>query len=195
MEADIYKISFGKYKFNISVNSFYQVNPVQTEKLYNLAIKGANLKKSDIVFDLFCGIGTIGIFASSYVKKVYGIEIVENAIKDANENAKINSIDNIEFMVGDVENALSELIKQENVLPDVVFVDPPRKGLDNKTIDNLLKTKPEKIVYISCNPSTLMRDLSKLEQDYSVNKIAPVDLFPWTSHVECVAVLQLKQDM
>jgi len=111
------------------------------------------------------------------------------------ENAKINSIDNIEFMVGDVENALSELIKQENVLPDVVFVDPPRKGLDNKTIDNLLKTKPEKIVYISCNPSTLMRDLSKLEQDYSVNKIAPVDLFPWTSHVECVAVLQLKQDM
>lgn len=195
MEVNIYKTSFGGYTFNISTNSFYQVNPVQTEKLYNLAISSACLNKNDIIFDLYCGIGTIGIFASSYVKKVYGIEIVENAIKDANENAKINDINNIEFIAGDVENALSELIVKEKVLPDVVFVDPPRKGLDDRTIDNLVKMKPKNIVYISCNPSTLMRDLAKLEQCYNVYKIIPVDLFPWTSHVECVAVLQLKQDM
>ena len=184
----------GKYTFNISTNSFYQVNPPQTEKLYDFAISSANLNKNDIVFDLYCGIGTIAIFTSDFVKRVYGIEIVPNAIKDANENAKINGINNIEFMVGDVETALSELIKKENVLPDVVFVDPPRKGLDNRTIANLLKMKPKKIVYISCNPSSLMRDLHELEQCYIVQMITPVDLFPWTSHVEVVSVLGRKDE-
>lgn len=180
MEADISKISFGEYVFNISTNSFYQVNPVQTEKLYNLAIDGANLDKQDVILDLYCGIGTIGIFASKYVKKVYGIEIVEEAIENAKENSKLNSIDNIEFMVGDVEKAFENLIKQKSIMPDVVFVDPPRKGLDETTVGNLLKVMPKKIIYISCNPATLMRDLSKLEEKYEICKITPVDMFPFT---------------
>ncbi len=195
MEMDILKINFGEYLFNISTNSFYQVNPVQTEKLYKLAIEGAELNKNDVILDLYCGIGTIGIFASKYVKKVYGIEIVEEGVENAKNNAKINNIKNIEFMAGDVEKTLEELIEKEKINPNVIFVDPPRKGLDNNTINNLLKIKPKKIVYISCNPATLMRDLNKLEEKYEINKITPVDLFPFTKHVECVAVLQLKQDM
>ncbi len=182
----------GEYKFNISANSFYQINPVQTEKLYNLAIEGANFSKDDTVFDLYCGIGTIGIFAAKYAKKIYGIEIVEEAIKDAKENAKLNQIDNIEFTAGDVEKLLDKLIYDKKIKPDVVFVDPPRKGLDTNTIENLLKIKPKKIVYISCNPATLIRDLSKLEEKYDINEITPVDLFPYTSHVECVTILKLK---
>jgi len=195
MERDIYKINFGEYTFNISVNSFYQVNPIQTEKLYNLAIEGADLNKENIIFDLYCGIGTIGIFASKYVKKVYGIEIVKEAIENAKENAKINNIENIEFMTGDVEKAFAEVIQKEKISPNVVFVDPPRKGLDENTVNNLVKVKPKKIIYISCNPSTLMRDLSKVEEYYDINKIIPVDLFPFTSHVECCSVLYLKDSM
>lgn len=180
MEADISKINYGEYIFNISTNSFYQVNPVQTEKLYNLAIEGAKLDKEDVILDLYCGIGTIGIFASKYVKKVYGIEIVKEAIENAKDNAKLNNIDNIEFMVGDVEKAFQELIEKEDIKPNVVFVDPPRKGLDETTIKNLLKIEPKKIIYISCNPATLMRDLSKLEEKYAIRKITPVDMFPYT---------------
>ena len=182
----------GDYTFNISANSFYQVNPVQTEKLYNLAIEGAELSKEDTVFDLYCGIGTIGIFASKYVKKVYGIEIVEQAIEDAKENARINNIDNIEFTAGDVEKLLQELIYDRKIRPDVVFVDPPRRGLDENTVNNLLKIEPKKIVYISCNPATLMRDLKEMEEQYDITKITPVDLFPFTNHVETVAVLKNK---
>lgn len=182
----------GEYTFNISANSFYQVNPIQTEKLYNLAVEGAELSKDEVIFDLYCGIGTIGIFASKYVKKVYGIEIVQEAIKDAKENAKLNKIDNIEFTAGDVEIVLDKLIYGKNIKPDVVFVDPPRKGLDMNTVQNLLKIKPKKLVYISCNPATLVRDLSKLEEKYEINKITPVDLFPYTSHVEVCALLELK---
>ena len=126
----------GDYEFKISPNSFYQVNPVQTEKLYNLAIEGAKLKKDDILCDLYCGIGTIGIFASKYVKKVYGVEIVEEAIKDAKQNAEINNVDNIEFIQGDVEVAFNKML-DNGVKPSVVIVDPPRKGLDSKTGQNL----------------------------------------------------------
>lgn len=165
---------------------------MQTEKLYNLAIRSADLSKNDIVFDLYCGIGTIGIFASKYVKKVYGIEIVEEAVKDACENAKINEIDNTEFIAGDVEKVLENLIEERNVKPDVVFVDPPRKGLDEISIGNLLKLGTKKIVYISCNPGSLMRDLSKLQEKYTVKNITPVDLFPYTSHCEVIAVLNLR---
>ena len=184
----------GEYKFKISPNSFYQVNPIQTEILYNLAIEKANLKNDDVVCDLYCGIGTIGIFASKYVKKVYGIEIVEEAIKDANENLKLNNIENVEFIVGDTEKAFDELLKN-NIKPNVVFVDPPRKGLDTTTVENLCNLKLERLVYISCNPATLMRDLQKLEEVYNVDSITPVDNFCYTSHVECVAVLQLKKNM
>ena len=182
----------GEYTFKISPNSFYQVNPIQTEKLYNLAIKSANLNKEDILCDLYCGIGTIGIFASKYVKKVYGIEIVEDAIKDAKENAKLNNITNIDFIEGDVETAFDKLLKQ-NIIPTAVIVDPPRKGLDNKTVENLKKLKLQRLVYVSCNPATLMRDLAKLEEVYSIKEITPVDNFCYSSHVESIASLQLKQ--
>ena len=182
----------GDYTFKISPMSFYQINPIQTEKLYNLAIQMANLTGNETILDLYCGIGTIGIFASKYVKKVYGIEIVEQAVEDAKENARINNITNTDFFAGDVEVILEDLLKNKNIKPDVVFVDPPRKGLDNVTINNILKVLPNKIVYISCNPATLIRDLKLLEDKYELLEIQPVDMFPFTSHVECVTVLQLK---
>lgn len=182
----------GDYEFKISPNSFYQVNPVQTEKLYNLAIEGAKLKRDDILCDLYCGIGTIGIFASKYVKKVYGVEIVEEAIKDAKQNAEINNVDNIEFIQGDVEVAFNKMI-DNGVKPSVVIVDPPRKGLDSKTVQNLCDLKLDRLVYISCNPATLMRDLQVLEDVYKIDSITPVDNFCYSSHIECVAVLEIKE--
>lgn len=182
----------GEYIFKISPLSFYQVNPIQAEKLYNLGIKKANITKDDIVFDLYCGIGTISLFMSKYAKKVYGIEIVEEAIKVAKENAEINNVDNVEFIAGDVEKALSSIIYDRKIIPDIVMVDPPRRGLDNTSINNILKIKSKRLVYISCNPATLVRDLAKLEEVYEVKEIIPVDMFPFTSHVEVVAVLCLK---
>lgn len=179
----------GNYTFKISPMSFYQTNPVQTEVLYNKAIEAAKLKKSDVVLDLYCGIGTIGIYASSFVDKVYGIEIVEQAIEDAKENARINNIENIKFRCGAVEDILEDLIKEENIKPNIVFVDPPRRGLDKNTVDNILKLKPEKVIYISCNPATMVRDINMMEAEYDVKEIQPVDMFPYTSHVECVATL------
>lgn len=182
----------GEFVFTISPLSFYQINPVQTEILYNLAIQKANLQKEDIVLDLYCGIGTIGIFASPHVKQVYGIEVVEQAIGDAKENAKINKIQNIQFYCGDVEKILEKVIQKENMAPNVVFVDPPRKGLDEVTIRNIRKRKPERLIYISCNPATLMRDLKQLEEEYDIRELQPVDMFPFTSHIETVTLLTLK---
>ena len=182
----------GDYEFKISPNSFYQVNPVQTEKLYNLAIEGSKLKKDDILCDLYCGIGTIGIFASKYVKKVYGVEIVEEAIKDAKQNAEINNVDNIEFIQGDVEVAFNKML-DNGVKPSVVIVDPPRKGLDSKTVQNLCNLKLDRLVYVSCNPATLMRDLQVLEDVYKIDSITPVDNFCYSSHIESVAVLEIKE--
>ena len=190
-EGNIYDF-LGDYKFKISPNSFYQINPVQTEKLYNLAIELADLKNEDVLCDLYCGIGTIGIFASNKVKSVYGIEIVEQAIENANENAKLNNIKNITFIQGDVEEAFDKLINDEKVTPTTIIVDPPRKGLDNTTINNILKVKPKKVVYISCNPATMVRDLSKMEDEYTIEKTVPVDMFPYTKHIESIAVLMLK---
>ena len=184
----------GDYTFKISPLSFYQINPVQAERLYNIAIESANLNKEDILFDLYCGIGTIGIFASKYVKKVYGIEIVEQAIKDAKENAKMNDIQNIDFIVGDVEQAFDELINKKNIISTAIIVDPPRKGLDDRTIENIIKVRPKRLVYISCNPATMVRDLAKLEDTYTITKIQPVDMFPYTKHVECVALMGRKDN-
>ena len=182
----------GDYTFKISPLSFYQVNPVQAEKLYNIGVKAAGITKEDTVFDLYCGIGTISLFMSKYAKKVYGIEIVEQAIDDAKENCKINNITNSEFIAGDVEKVLADLIENKDIIPDIIMVDPPRKGLDNTTIENIMKIKPKKLIYISCNPATLIRDLAKLEKEYNIKEITPVDMFPFTSHVECVCVLNLK---
>lgn len=183
----------GEYTFKISPMSFYQVNPVQAEILYTTAINQANLDKNDILFDLYCGIGTIGIFASKYVNKVYGIEIVPQAIEDAKENAKINDVKNIEFICGDVEVAFDELINKEKIVPSAIIVDPPRKGLDNKTVENIAKIQPAKLVYISCNPATMVRDLTKLENIYNIKAIQPVDMFPWTNGVESITILEIEQ--
>ena len=180
----------GEYSFKISPLSFYQVNPVQAEALYNIAIENTEISKQDIVFDLYCGIGTITLFASKYAKKVYGVEIVEQAIKDAKENAKMNNIENVEFIAGDTEQILTDLIDNKKIIPDVVIVDPPRRGLDNTTINNILKIKPKKVTYISCNPATLTRDLSLLEDLYEIKMIQPVDMFPFTSHCESVCILE-----
>lgn len=183
------------YKFKISPLSFYQVNPLQTEVLYNKAIEYANLTGKETIFDLYCGIGTIGIFASAKAKKVYGIEVIPEAIKDAKENAKINGIENTEFFAGEVEKILPELIEKENISADVVFIDPPRKGCDNITIETLLKITPQKIVYVSCNPATLARDVRLLEEKYELKKVQPVDMFAFTSHVECVCVLNYRKPL
>ena len=182
----------GEYRFKISPLSFFQVNPIQAEKLYNIGVEAANITKDDVVFDLYCGIGTISLFMAKFAKKVYGIEIVKEAVEMAKENAKNNHIENVEFYDGDVEIVLDDMIHNQNIIPDIVMFDPPRKGLDKKSIHNILKIKPKKIVYISCNPATLIRDLSDFETLYEVKSITPVDMFPFTSHVECVAVLQLK---
>ncbi len=182
----------GEYIFKISPMSFYQINPIQTEKLYNKAIEMAELTGNETIFDLYCGIGTIGIFASKYVKKVYGIEIVKEAIEDAKENARINNIKNADFYSGDVEKVLPELLKKQDVSCDVVFFDPPRKGLDVNTINNIINVCPKKIVYISCNPATLVRDLKRFEDKYEIIEVQPVDMFPYTSHVETIVVLKLK---
>ncbi len=186
------KDKLGEYTFKISPRSFYQTNPIQTEVLYNKAIEFASLNKDDILCDLYCGIGTIGIFASRYVKKVYGIEIVEEAIEMAKENAVLNGIKNIEFMAGDVEKVFERMLQENNVIPNVIIVDPPRRGLDNTTIETILKLGVSRVVYVSCNPATMVRDLKLLEEKYEVKEIQPVDMFPFTTHVECVSLLCLK---
>ena len=185
----------GDYYFRISPLSFYQVNPVQAEALYNIAIEGLNITKQDVVFDLYCGIGTISIFASKYAKKVYGVEIVEQAIKDAKWNSEFNKIENTEFIAGDTEKVIDDLINNKKIIPNIVIVDPPRKGLDRNTINNIIKIHPKKIAYISCNPATLVRDLAYLDDMYKIEMIQPVDMFPWTSHVECCVVMTLRDNL
>lgn len=175
--------------FKCSSKSFFQVNTMQTEKLYSLAIKLADLTKNDVVLDLYCGTGTITSILAGYVKKVIGIEIVEDAIYDAKENIKTNGISNVRFICGDAAKEISKI--KENI--DVVFVDPPRSGIDRKAIAVIKKINPKKIVYISCNPVTMARDLSYLNDLYTMEKVVPVDMFPNTAHVECVSVLHLKK--
>ena len=186
--------ALGEYTFKISPLSFYQVNPVQAEKLYNLGVKMAHISKDDTVFDLYCGIGTISLFMAKYAKKVYGIEIVKEAVEVARKNAKSNNVENTEFIAGDVEVVLDELINKQGKNADIVMFDPPRKGLDKTSIINILKIMPKKIVYISCNPATLIRDLADFEEYYDINTIIPVDMFPFTSHVECVALMGRKDN-
>lgn len=184
----------GDYYFKISPLSFYQVNPVQAEALYNYAIEAAEITKNDVVFDLYCGIGTISIFMAKSAKEVYGVEIVEQAIEMAKENAKENKIDNTHFIAGDTEVVLTDLIEKQHIMPDVIIVDPPRKGLDKTSINNILKVKPRRVVYISCNPASLVRDLRMLEDIYEVKMVQPFDMFCFTSHVECVCVLKLREN-
>lgn len=174
--------------FYISPSSFFQVNTLQAEKLYNKAIEYANIKKEDTVLDLYCGTGTIGIVASDKAKKVIGIELNKEAIKDANENKKLNNINNIEFYAGDV----GKILNKNNYKPDTIIVDPPRAGLDSLALSQILNIKPKKLVYVSCDLMTLARDLKLLSNDYDILELTPVDMFPYTAHVESVCALKLK---
>lgn len=186
-------------KYQISPQSFYQVNPIQTEKLYSLALEYAGLTGKETVWDLYCGIGTISLFLSRKAKKVYGVEIVPQAIEDAKNNAKINGIENAEFFVGKAEEVLPEFYEKvsknpdapkEMLTPDVIVVDPPRKGCDEKCLETMLKMKPERIVYVSCDSATLARDLRILvDGGYHLEKVRPVDQFAHTMHVETCVLL------
>lgn len=184
----------GKYKFNISPLSFFQVNPTQTEVLYGKALEYAELTGNETVFDLYCGIGTISLFLSEKAKKVIGVEIVPDAIADAKKNAKLNGIENAEFLVGEAEKVIPQLY-DEGIRADVVVVDPPRKGCEEVLLRTLVDMQPQRIVYVSCNPSTLARDLKFLcENGFEVKEVQPVDMFPWTGHVETVVLLSRVKD-
>ncbi len=176
-------------KFRISPKSFAQVNPVQTEKLYNLAIKYAALTGSETVIDAYCGIGTLSLIASDKAKTVYGCEINRAAVNDAVVNAKLNNADNVKFICADSGDFLGEFI-EEGLSADVVILDPARAGADRKFLHNLVKISPKRIVYVSCNPETQARDVFFLiKNGYKLKKLSPVDMFPFTSHVETVALM------
>lgn len=189
---DHIKDYIGNFRFNISPLSFFQVNPVQTEVLYNKALEYANLTGEEIVFDAYCGTGTISLFLAQKAKKVYGVEIVPQAIENAIENAKQNNVENVEFIVGESETVIPKLI-EEGIKADVIVVDPPRKGCEKSLLEAIAKSNPKRIVYVSCDPATLARDLAILnELGYKTNEVQPVDMFPQTAHVECVALIEKK---
>ena len=184
--------TIGELSFTISPETFFQINPLQTEKLYQTAIEYADIHKNDICFDIYCGIGTISLMAAKKAKKVYGVEIVDQSIINARENAEINNISNVEFYTGKAEEIIPELYKQ-NIKADIAILDPPRKGCEKEVIDTIINMAPKKVVYVSCNPSTLARDIKLLEQGgYELIKARPVDQFPWSVHVETVVLCHVK---
>ena len=178
--------------FRISARSFFQVNPTQTEKLYKTAVEFAELSKSESVIDAYCGVGTIGIIASKSAKKVTAVEVNEDAVENAKENVKINGIENVEVLKGDAGEFMKKLAKKGEKC-DVVFTDPPRLGCSREFLSSLVSLSPKKVVYVSCNPETLARDLAFLTKNgYKAEKIQPFDMFPYTKHVECCVMLSRK---
>ena len=181
--------TIGEIKFAISARSFYQINPKQTKVLYDKALEYADLSGGETVIDAYCGIGSISLFLAQKAKKVYGVEIVPEAIQDAKKNAELNGMTNTEFVVGQAEKVMPAWT-EEGMKPDVIVVDPPRKGCDQALLDAMVDMSPDRIVYVSCNPATFARDLVTLtEGGYKLKKVQPVDMFPQTSHVECVALM------
>jgi len=181
----------GDVKFAISALSFYQVNPVQTKVLYDKALEYAGLTGTEKVIDAYCGIGTISLFLAQEAKQVFGVEVVPEAIEDARRNAELNGIINTEFAVGEAEVVIPKWYQEGNKA-DVLVVDPPRKGCDEALLQTIIEMKPEKVVYVSCNPATLARDLRILEDGgYKTLEVQPVDMFPMTTHVECCVLLKL----
>lgn len=179
----------GELKFKISPLAFFQVNPVQTKVLYDKALEYADLTGSETVWDAYCGIGTISLFLAQKAKKVYGVEIIEAAIENARANAELNGISNADFFAGRAEEVIPTMY-QEGIIADTIVVDPPRKGCDMKLLETLIEMSPKKIVYVSCDPATLARDLAYLcEQGYKVEEVQPVDMFPQTTHCETVVKL------
>jgi 23S rRNA (uracil1939-C5)-methyltransferase len=185
--------TIGDVKFAISARSFYQVNPVQTERLYGKALEYAALTGEENVIDAYCGIGTISLFLTQKAKHVFGVEIVPDAIEDAKRNACLNGMENVTFAVGEAETVIPQWYEEGNAA-DVIVVDPPRKGCDEKLLSTIIAMKPERVVYVSCNPSTLARDLRILEDGgYRTVEVQPVDMFPHTTHVECTVLLKLRE--
>ena len=179
---------FDGIKVKLSLKSFYQVNHQQMLKLYAKVKELANLNSDSRVLDLYCGIGTISLYLSRYVSKVTGVEIVKEAVDNARDNAKLNHIENADFILADASKDMDVYLKDK----DIVILDPPRKGISKDLIDSLIKNRIRHIVYVSCNPATLARDLELLKGDYDVSDIHPVDMFPYTIHTECVCALTLK---
>lgn len=179
--------------FEISPESFFQINPTQTEVLYSKAIEYAEITNDKAVLDLYCGIGTISLLAAQSAKSVVGVELSQRAIDDAKKNAVTNEVKNCEFICRDASEYMNSLAESENNIPDVVIMDPPRKGCDSDVLTSLKKLSPKRIVYVSCNPATLARDLKMLCEDgqYKLDKVQPVDMFCHTAHVENVASLTL----
>ena len=176
-------------KIEISPQSFYQINPVQTEVLYNKALEYADFKGDERIIDAYCGTGTIGLIASKSVKSVLGVEINKDAVKDAKENARLNGIENIKFFTADAGKFMVDLANSNEKI-DAVIMDPARAGSDIPFLSSLVKLSPQKVVYVSCNPETLARDLMYLSKNgYKVRKIQPVDMFPHTDHIECVVLI------
>ncbi|MDF2510360.1 MAG: putative methyltransferase [Herbinix sp.] len=186
--------SIGEVNYQISPLSFYQVNPVQTKKLYDLALEYADLNGDEVVWDLYCGIGTISLFLAQRAMQVYGVEIIPQAIEDAKKNAELNGIRNAEFFVGAAEEILPKKYKEEKIKADVIVVDPPRKGCDQSLLDTILAMAPKRVVYVSCDPATLARDLKYLcERDYELTRVRAVDQFSHSTHVETVVLLSYKK--
>jgi len=184
----------GEFKFKISAKSFFQTNTKQAEVLYDVVKDFAALTGNEIVYDLYCGTGSIGIYLSKSARKIIGVEVIEEAIKDAGENARLNQIESADFFAGDVVEICNDDFFAKNGKPDVVVVDPPRAGLHQKLVNKLLEIAAAKIVYVSCNVATQARDLQLLNVKYKVEKVQPVDMFPHTHHIESVALLTLKED-
>lgn len=182
------------HQFKISPKSFFQTNTRQAEKLYSITRDFAELTGKEVVYDLYCGTGSIGIFVSGQAKKVIGVEMIEEAIQDARENAALNNIDHAVFFAGDVIKICNDEFFATHGRPDVVITDPPRAGMHEKLVNKLLEIASPRIVYVSCNTATQARDLNLLSEKYYVEKIQPVDMFPHTHHIECVVLLKLKQD-
>ena len=185
--------SFGEdFEFKISPKSFFQTNTKQAEKLYTVTRDFAGLTGKEIVYDLYCGTGSIGIFLSKNAKKIIGVEVIEEAIADAKENAALNNINHAEFFAGDVIKICNDEFFARHGRPDVIITDPPRAGMHEKLVHKLLEMAVPKIVYVSCNTATQARDLGLLSEKYLIEKIQPVDMFPHTHHIECVVLLKLK---
>lgn len=191
--SDYIKDELCGLEFLISARSFYQINPIQTEVLYQKAVEFADIQKNDIVFDAYCGIGTITLFLARVAKQVYGVEIVPEAIADAKVNAQINGLNNAEFEVGKSEVVIPRLI-QEGIIPDVIVVDPPRKGCDSELLEAIINAAPKRVVYVSCDSATLARDIEILVRGgYQLDVVQPVDMFSQTAHVETVALMSRKK--
>ena len=180
------------FQFKISPKSFFQTNTKQAEKLYSVARDFAGLTGTEVVYDLYCGTGSIGIFISKHAKKIIGVEVIEEAIADAKENALLNNINHAEFFAGDVIKICNDEFFATHGRPDVIITDPPRAGMHEKLVNKLLEIAAPKIVYVSCNTATQARDIGLLSEKYWVEQIQPVDMFPHTHHIECVVLLKLK---